>query len=579
MELVICDQRQKVLDALGHVLVTGGPGSGKTTIALAKAQRAIESGLATGQTVLFLSFSRAAVSRVIEASKTQLSKEQQNKLSIQTFHSFFWEILKAYGYLLGAPERLRLLLPHDEAALRHPVESLGQDWGAERERLFREEGLVAFDLFSAKAHALLAGSERLRALFSTRHPLVVVDEAQDTADDQWQCVRLLSEKTQLLCLADLEQQIYDFRPGVSSERVTNIMEALHPLRVDLQGQNHRSPNSEIVAFANDMLLGTPRGTPYRGVSRLNFRANADMRDAAIRSAIGMTIQKAKEAAAPQNIENLALLATWGRGVNVISRALTGNGTNKSIPHRVMIDEASVLLSSRLVAFMMEPRRAVGEELLDLAEALDLAASVFRGRGGNGNLDQAQRLALAATQSRAGKVPRANGIPAKLLCALQALRHHSFSGDPRKDWLEARRFLRDAGANPLKDIAADAEQLVAFQRGHRIAASLTELWQTQGNYQRARLALDTALAEDQLLSGASDLRGIHVMTMHKSKGKEFDAVIIFDDANSSPLIFSREDAPYPRSRRLLRVGITRARHHVLMLIDAYRPSDLLIGHRL
>lgn len=579
MALMICAQRQSVLDAHGPVLVTGGPGSGKTTIALAKAQRVIEAGLATGQTVLFLSFSRAAVARVIEASKTQLSKEQQSKLSIQTFHSFFWEILKAYGYLLGAPKRLRLLLPHDEAALRHPFESLGLGWEAERERLFREEGLVAFDLFSAKAHALFAGSERLRGLFSARHPLVVVDEAQDTADDQWQCVRLLSEKTQLLCLADLDQQIYDFRPGVSSERVTHIMEALHPLRVDLQVQNHRSPNSEIVAFANDMLIGTPRDAPYRGVSRLNFRANADKRDAAIRSAIGMAIQKAKEAAAPQDIENLALLATWGRGVNVISRALTGNGANKSIPHRVMIDEASVLLSSRLVAFMMEPRRAADAELLDLADALDLAASVFRGRGGNGNLEQAQRLALAATQSRAGKAPRANGVPAKLLGALQALRQHSFSGDPRKDWLEARRFLRDAGANPLRDIAEDAEQLVTFQRGHRIAAGLTELWQTQGNYQRARLALDAALAEDQLLSGANDLRGIHVMTMHKSKGKEFDAVIIFDDPNSSPLIFSREDAPYPRCRRLLRVGITRAKHHVLMLIDAYRPSDLLIGHRL
>ena len=70
-----------------------------------------------------------------------------------------------------------------------------------------------------------------------------------------------------------------------------------------------------------------------------------------------------------------------------------------------------------------------------------------------------------------------------------------------------------------------------------------------------------------------------MTVHKSKGKEFDAVIIFDDPNSSPLIFCREDAPHTRCRRLIRVGITRARHHVLMLTDMYRPSELLNGHRL
>lgn len=579
MPLVICPQRQSVLDEAGPVLVTGGPGSGKTTIALAKAQLVIESGLGPGQTVLFLSFSRAAVARVMEASKSQLPKALQSKLSIQTFHSFFWEVLKAYGYLLGAPKTLRLLLPHDEAALRHPFESLGFDWSGERERLFREEGVVAFDLFSTKALDLLTRSERIRALFTNRHPMIVVDEAQDTADDQWQCVRLLSQGTQLVCLADLDQQIYDFRPGVSSERVTHIMEALQPLRVDLQGQNHRSPNSEIVAFANDILLGTPRGAAYKGVSRLAFRANADQRDAKIRSAVGMAIQSAKVAAAPQGIDNLALLATWGRGVNVLSRALTGNGTNKSIPHRVMIDEASVLMSSRMVAFLMEPRRPEGGALLDLADALDLAASVFRARGGNGNLAQAQRFAIGANESRAGKAPRANGVSSKLLAALGVLRAHAFSGEPKRDWIDARRMLHQAGANPLQDIAKDAEQLIAFQRGHRIAAGLAELWQTQGHYRNARTTLDMALAEDQLLSGGEDLRGIHVMTVHKAKGKEFDAVIIFDDPNSSPLLFSQEDEPHPRCRKLLRVGITRARHHVLLLTDLFNPSALLNGHKI
>lgn len=98
MALVICAQRQSILDEAGPILVTGGPGCGKTTIALAKAQRVIEAGLKPGQTVLFLSFSRAAVARVIEASRTQLPKALQSKLSIQTFHSFFWEVLKAYSF-------------------------------------------------------------------------------------------------------------------------------------------------------------------------------------------------------------------------------------------------------------------------------------------------------------------------------------------------------------------------------------------------------------------------------------------------------------------------------------------------
>lgn len=577
MALVICAQRQSILDKDGAILVTGGPGSGKTTIALAKAKLVIERGLSPGQSVLFLSFSRAAVARVAEASNTQLPAALQGKLSIQTFHSFFWRILQAYGYLLGAPRSLRLLMPHDEAAMRHEFENNGGDWNVERERLFREVGRVVFDLFAPKAHELLSRSVRLRELFSSCYPLIVVDEAQDTAEDQWQCVRLLSAGTQMMCLADLDQQIYDFRPGVSSNRVMHIMAALQPLRVDLAGENHRSPDSEIVAFANDVLLNTPRRAAYRGVSRLDYRPKANLRDKAIRQAVGIAYRNAK-ANAQHDIESLAVLATWGRGVNVISRALTGDGTNL-IRHRVMIDEASVLLSSRMVAFMLEPRRPAVEELLDLADGLDLAATVFRARGGNTNLTTAQRLATSALQARAGTHPRANGVASKLLDALRALRTSKFTGDPKRDWLNARSVLRNAKAKPLQDIAEDAEQLAAFQRGRRISAALTELWQTQGAYRNARGALDTAIAEDQLLSGGNDLRGIHVMTIHKSKGKEFDVVIIFDNSQSSPLLSPRELAPHPRSRKLVRVGITRARHHVLMLCDMFTPTALLQDHRL
>jgi DNA helicase-2/ATP-dependent DNA helicase PcrA len=503
--LVICPKRQSVLDENGPILVTGGPGSGKTTIALAKAQLVIQRGLLPGQSVLFLSFSRAAVARVIEASKSQLPTVLQSKLSIQTFHSFFWQMLKSYGYLLGAPRSLRLLMPHDEAAARNEVEGNSRDWLAERERLFREDGKLVFDLFAPKAHELLSKSERLCALFSACHPMIVVDEAQDTAEDQWQCVRLLSVGSQLLCLADLEQQIYDFRPGVSSERVTHIMAALRPLSVDLEAENHRSPNSEIVAFANDILLGSPRGAPYRGVSRKNFRANRDQRDKAIRQSIGIAVERAK-AAAPENINNIGVLATWGRGVNVVSRALSGDGASNLIPHRVIIDEASVLMSSRMVAFLLEPRRPASAELLDLAEGLDLAAAVFRARGGNGNLAAAQKFVASAQQNRGGIMPRANGIASKLLITLQTLRLHAFSGDPKRDWIDARRFLQESGANPLKDIAEDAEQLVAFQRGRRIAAGLTDLWQTEGVYRNARATLDSILAEDQLLSGGRRVAG-------------------------------------------------------------------------
>ena len=40
MKLELCDKRKAIIAQTGHLLVLGGPGSGKTTIALFKAQRA-----------------------------------------------------------------------------------------------------------------------------------------------------------------------------------------------------------------------------------------------------------------------------------------------------------------------------------------------------------------------------------------------------------------------------------------------------------------------------------------------------------------------------------------------------------
>ncbi|EWS78133.1 AAA family ATPase [Xylella taiwanensis] len=59
--------QQDVIAADGHLLIVGGPGSGKTTISILKAAQIVEKHLWSGQSILFLSFARATISCVVAA--------------------------------------------------------------------------------------------------------------------------------------------------------------------------------------------------------------------------------------------------------------------------------------------------------------------------------------------------------------------------------------------------------------------------------------------------------------------------------------------------------------------------------
>jgi DNA helicase-2/ATP-dependent DNA helicase PcrA len=206
MELT--EKQRAVLGVQGHMLVTGGPGSGKTTIAILKAADIARNGLAPSQSILFLSFARATVSRVLEAIQyeQQIPQELQQRIEVDTYHSFFWRILKAHGYLVGLPRTMTILTPQGTSIALADIRA---DYGrkltdelkdekrsreiAERLRLATQDGRVCFDLFAEYAADILTGSQRVRQLLATRYPLIILDEFQDTNAGQWRVVRELGK--------------------------------------------------------------------------------------------------------------------------------------------------------------------------------------------------------------------------------------------------------------------------------------------------------------------------------------------------------------------------------------------------
>jgi DNA helicase II / ATP-dependent DNA helicase PcrA len=210
MELT--DKQRAILRIQGHMLVTGGPGSGKTTIAILKAADIARAGLAPGQSVLFLSFARATVSRVLEAIQYEqrIPPELQMRIEVDTYHSFFWRVMKTHGYLVGLPRTMTILTPPGASIALADIRS---DYGrklteeqksekknreaAERSRLAMEEGRVCFDLFADYAANILSGSQRVRLLLAARYPFIILDEFQDTNAGQWRVVQELGKHSAL----------------------------------------------------------------------------------------------------------------------------------------------------------------------------------------------------------------------------------------------------------------------------------------------------------------------------------------------------------------------------------------------
>ncbi len=478
-------------------------------------------------------------------------------------------VLESHGRLLVG-HQCRFLTPADERVQKSTFEG---DWDPERNRRALEEGIFSFDLFASGVAAIFERSKAVRSLYGDKYPLVIIDEFQDTDDDQWRIVREFAKVADVFCLADPEQRIFEYRTNVDPKRVEKLRESIRPTEHDLGCDNHRSPDGGILDFADAVLYNRTPLPRTEDVKFIYYYPNnfATM----FHAGVVWTFSQLRKRRVQRPC--VAVLCRSNPFVAQLSMALGEQHTydNRPLPpveHDVVWDADLAAASAAIVGSIMEwPNQS---EQTGAAKTLGLIAHYYRlknaGQHSQAAVDKIRKFTDSANAVASGVEPRIKA--AKEL--LQAFRSGvTMVGDSVKDWREARHILEEI--RDLNELFREARMVRLFGARDALATGLAAVWLSSGDYAGAATLVKKTLDRERLLSSDREPRGCTLMTIHKSKAKEFDAVVLVEGTHASQFIDrDREEFPFEKSRRLFRVGATRARSMVAIIRPKNAPP--LVG---
>jgi DNA helicase-2/ATP-dependent DNA helicase PcrA len=560
IELKLDKTRHDILISEGHAIIEGGPGSGKTTIAMLKAKNIIENGkLLKNQKVLFLSFARATISRIEEQAKNIISSEVRSYIEINTYHGFAWQLIQSYGYLVHGHKSAKLITPPNLAARLATVDPSERD--NEKLEILTKEGLICFDLFCQIAATLLGKSARIAKLISMAYPYLIVDEFQDTDSHEWSLIKTLGSSSKIIAMADLQQRIYEFR-GASITRIPEFIAHFSCNRFDLGKDNNRSDGTDIAIFGDDLLTGDNRGKQYKNVKIVKYGFIKEKRDY-LKYELFTCINRLKKKKAEGDWSIAILVKTKAMTLNISSYLL-----NNNISHEVLIDPVGPALAASVIAFMMEPIQQDYFRMLS-------GHLINHIKGRKGDKPTQTDISIATFIEKVLVGGRVKGIQQKLLIQemenLIRLREKIvFQGIPEADWLQIRRLFENCKHSALKNVYEDARYLKLLHKGAVLSERLTNIWRSNTSYFAAKQAVDEALTMEHFSMVHRLWRGIYVMNIHKAKGKEFDEVIIWEEPYK-PIVFMETKQ---QDILTLRVAVTRARLFTTFLTPQSSPSIIL-----
>jgi ATP-dependent helicase/nuclease subunit A len=407
-----------------------------------------------------------------------------------------------------------------------------------RERAVKDRtGAYRFDDFPRALAAGPAGAvdDEDRALWladlgyrlDTRIAHLLLDEFQDTAPLQWRLLLPLAQELlaggddqgvprTFFCVGDVKQSIYGWREA--EPRILGEMEARHPeLVAEPMTESWRSSNV-VLDTVNRIFSGLAESAVFAGEERDTLRARA------AEWAAGFRPHRRAAGAGP--CAGAALL---------LEAPAPPDSTNAAAKAAVCIElaaervQALTLRQPRATVAILVRAKSVIPRLLYLLRQLGIDAS---GEGGNPLTDAplvAQALALLHLADHPD-----DGVAALSVVHSPFAKRYALDG-VRPDDPASRAKLRAAAARVRRELV-DAGYGAFFERLARDTAAGASDWDRARFGQLVELALvyDTraslrpttfaALVRRERVESPTGAR-VRVMTVHASKGLEFDAVIL------------------------------------------------------
>jgi DNA helicase-2/ATP-dependent DNA helicase PcrA len=590
----------------GPVMIVAGAGSGKTRTLTYRIAHILATQKARPFEILALTFTNKAAGEMIDRVVRLVGEDAAKGLWMGTFHSVFGRILRVEGHHLGytsdysiydtddtervirelikrhhiderqfTPRAVRSAISRAKNQLLGPGEYARQSSSffeekvaqvyAPYERELKQSNAMDFDDLLLNPIRLFDQFPDVLAKYQSRWKFIHIDEYQDTNRAQYVVTRQLSATHGNLCVVgDDAQSIYAFRGA----DITNILnfEGDYPQTTLVRlEQNYRS-TAKILRLADSVIKHNTKQ-----IEKTLWTENPEGEAVVVVEALS---EKDEAQKLQRIVRDLQLRKGYSYGdfavlyrTNAQSRSLEDALRRAGIPYEIIgginfyqrkeIKDALAYL--RLVVNPRDnesirrvinyPTRGIGRKTVE--RLMDAA------RSGDGSLwtaiKQVETVGLAS---------RATKAVAGFRDLIQ--RYGSMREDAPADEL-ARTIIKETGIlTNLRD-ENTIESLARWENVQELISAIAEFTaNTDENatlsafLQEVSLVTTVDMAED-------DDNLVKLMTLHSSKGLEFPVVCVAGlEEGLFPLQNSMADpAELEEERRLLYVGVTRAREHLFL----------------